>query len=212
VAGRWLSTTAAEKQGPAVSGACGGHRKQTRFTPRWSSEATPSRRGAARAGSSMAACEAPTVAVSFLQDSVRTAVGDRQSLRWTEEGVVEHSVQHLVGARTQRRGRSLELGVGAAQEKESGTGGGGGRTESCGHTVHEGGAGGRRSADGRRQPVGNDPDTLATSSQRGCSKQRRWGTAVWAPWYSAGRPGETPFNRFENQFKQIQMISKLFKL
>jgi hypothetical protein len=72
----------------------------------------------------MAACEAPTVAVSFLQDSVRTAVGDRQSLRWTEEGVVEHSVQHLVGARTQRRGRSLELGVGAAQEKESGTGGG----------------------------------------------------------------------------------------
>jgi hypothetical protein len=72
------------------------------------------------------ACEAPAVAVSFLQDSSRTTVGDRQSLRWMEEGVMEH----LVGVQTRRRGRSPELGVGAAmdeaaREKESGTGGGG---------------------------------------------------------------------------------------
>jgi plastocyanin len=112
-----------------ASGACGGHQKPMRFAPRWSSVATPSRWGAAGAGSSTAACEAPTVAVSFIQDSVRMAAGDRQSLRWTEEGVVEHSVQHLVGARTRQRGRSSELGVGAAmdgvaQEKESGTEGG----------------------------------------------------------------------------------------
>jgi hypothetical protein len=31
-------------------------------------------------------CEAPVVAVSFLQDSARTAARDRQSLRWMEEG------------------------------------------------------------------------------------------------------------------------------
>jgi hypothetical protein len=35
---------------------------------------------------------------------------------------------------------------------------------------------------------------------------------VGAPRHSAGRPGQTAFNRFENQFKLIQMISKLFKL
>jgi hypothetical protein len=34
----------------------------------------------------MAACEAPAVVVSFLQDSMRMVVGDRQSLRWIEEG------------------------------------------------------------------------------------------------------------------------------
>jgi hypothetical protein len=32
----------------------------------------------------------------------------------------------------------------------------------------------------------------------GCSKQRRWGTSMWAPWHSAGRPGQTTFNRFKN--------------
>jgi hypothetical protein len=96
--------------------------------PRWSSATTPSRRGAAGARSSTAVCEAHAVAVSFLQDSVRTVAGDRHSLRWTEEGVVEHSIQHLVGTRTRWRGRSPELGVGeamveAAREKENGTGG-----------------------------------------------------------------------------------------
>jgi hypothetical protein len=87
VAGRWLWTTVAEKRGPTALGACSGRRKPTRFTPQWSSAATPSRRGAARAGSSMAACEAPAVAVSFLHDSARMATGDRHALRWTEEGV-----------------------------------------------------------------------------------------------------------------------------
>jgi hypothetical protein len=47
---------------------------------------------------------------------------------------------------------------------------------------------------------------------RGRSKQRRWGTDMWAPWHSVGRPGQTTFNRFQNQFKLIQKVSKLFKL
>jgi hypothetical protein len=58
----------------------------------------------------------------------------------------------------------------------------------------------------------NDPGTLAMGGWRGRSKQRRWGAAVWDPWHSAGRPGQTAFNRFKNQFKLIQMISKPFKL
>jgi hypothetical protein len=71
----------------------------------------------------------PAASVSFLQDPMRMTAGDCESLRWMEEGVVEHSVQHLVGVRTRRRGWSPELGVGAAmdgaaQEKESGIRGG----------------------------------------------------------------------------------------
>jgi hypothetical protein len=71
-----------------------------RYALWWSSAATPSQRGAAGAGSSTAAYEAHAVAEIFLQDSARMAVGDRHSLQRTKEEVVEHSVQHLVGAKT----------------------------------------------------------------------------------------------------------------
>jgi hypothetical protein len=35
---------------------------------------------------------------------------------------------------------------------------------------------------------------------RGCSKHRRWGTDMWAPWHSASRLGQMAFNPFQNQF------------
>jgi hypothetical protein len=69
---------------------------------------------------------------------------------------------------------------------------------SCSHAAWEGGPGGERNSDGWRQPVSNDPGTSTTGRRCGHSKQRRWGASVWAPWHSAGRLGQTAFNRFEN--------------
>jgi hypothetical protein len=98
--------------------------------------------------------------------------------------VVEHSVQHLVGARMRRRGRSPELGVGAAMdeaapEKESGTGGGG-ELQPHGVERHERGG---LAADGVRTG-GGSPETAAPGRAWGRQGKREkgesGGTNEWA--------------------------------
>jgi hypothetical protein len=137
-----------------------------RSAPRWSSGATPSRRGAVGAGSSTTTCEAPVVAVSFLQDSARTAVRDRQSLRWMEEGggralgsalgrCEDATERAVTGARC--RGGNGQGGSGKRARVKRG----GGRTASCNRTTR-----GRvgRTADGVR--MGNGSRSAMTRARQ----------------------------------------------
>jgi hypothetical protein len=108
--------------------------------------------------------------------------------------------------RIERKWREMRMGcVGAGSAREKG-----GKGPSM--AQREGGRGGVRST---RNSGNRSAPTRARrpwAGGRGRSKQQRWGAAVWAPWHSAGRPGQTAFNRFENQFKLIQMFSKSFEL
>jgi hypothetical protein len=68
------------------------------------------------------------------------------------------------------------------------------------------GGGGVRHSVQQRQLTGSDPGLACPL------KTEEGGVDVRAPWHSAGRPGQMAFNRYQNQFKLIQTISKLFKL
>jgi hypothetical protein len=60
--------------------------------------------------------------------------------------------------------------------------------------------------------TGSDPGTSAMGGRVWPLKTEEVGAGVWAPCHSAGGPGQMKLNRFQNQFKLIQTISKSFKL